>query len=314
MTFIIFLQIELEMEQLLTVERWGAACKICDMYSFYFCNDVRNPVTVILRDNLIIRNVNSSILRIFSPFLNSILGDIPPCDLGTNPEIILPDVDEDCFNYLMEMLVGGSTNITSLTKSGKFTVNEILSLAKCLGVTFKSLKIIDRNEGDETENETTVRISKISQNFLDSMVPNLLEIHNNNTTATETEDSSISRIDLSSDGIIDSSSDTDTEDDLRSRDSPDRRPYNSRSLESIRRSCDRQRRRMDKNEIKASNKMNNNDRLENAVKLKNNGNLTCNFCLPLVRKFRRQEDLDQHCIAKHGLKKQLGKYHSIYRF
>merc|ERR1712126_478385 len=162
----------------------------------------------------------------------------------------------------MEMLVGGSTNITSLTKSGQFTVNEILSLANNLGVQFKSLKIIDKNlDDDDAGDEAIVRISKISQNFLDSMVPNLLEIHNNNTTAaTETFDSSNSRIDLSSDGMIYTSSDsdtyTDTEDDWRRGYSRRREDSQSTSRSRprdspIRSSRRYSRLRMDKNPKKA---------------------------------------------------------------
>ena len=208
---------------------------------------------------------------------------------------------------------------TSLTKSGQFTVNEILSLANNLGVQFKSLKIIDKNlDDDDAGDEAIVRISKISQNFLDSMVPNLLEIHNNNTTAaTETVDSSNSRIDLSSDGMIDTSSDsdtyTDTEDDWRREDSQS--TSRSRSRDSPIRSSRRYSRlRMDKNPKKAPKNIKNNERLEDALKLKINGSLACNSCLPVIRKFKSQEALDQHCKAKHGLVKQLGTHFSYYHF
>merc|ERR1712126_202404 len=89
---------------------------------------------------------------------------------------------------------------------------------------------------------------------------------------------------------IDTSSDsdtyTDTEDDWRREDS---------------------RLRMDKNPKKAPKNIKNNERLEDALKLKINGSLACNSCLPVIRKFKSQEALDQHCKAKHGLVKQLGK-------
>ena len=78
---------------------------ITEAYNSFICNDTRNVLSFTLQDNCIFKNVNSSMFRVFSPLITSILQDIPEA----GGDIILPDFDEESFRDLIEVLSFGYT-------------------------------------------------------------------------------------------------------------------------------------------------------------------------------------------------------------
>merc|ERR1719188_1618663 len=94
--------------------------------------------------------------RVFSPLISSILREFP----DSSPDFILPDFKEDCFRHLIEVLTFGHTKVSE-NSSGK----DLKCLAQCLGIQMDSLY-------------SNVKISQISQTFLDSEIPNIHDARN----------------------------------------------------------------------------------------------------------------------------------------
>ena len=118
---------------------------ITEAYNSFICNDTRNVLSFTLQDNCIFKNVNSSMFRVFSPLISSILQDIPEA----RGDIILPDFDEETFRDLIEILSFGYTRSLD-----NLPLNNLKSLAKCLSISMDNLSL-------------DVRTSKCSKTFND---------------------------------------------------------------------------------------------------------------------------------------------------
>jgi len=118
---------------------------ITDSYNSFICKDTRNVLSFTLQDNCIIKNVNSSMFRVFSPLITSILQDIPEA----GGDIILPDFDEESFRDLIEVLSFGYTRALD-----DMSLNNLKSLAQCLSISMDNLS-------------SDVRTSKCSKTFND---------------------------------------------------------------------------------------------------------------------------------------------------
>ena len=129
---------------------------VADAYHSFLGNDAKNVMTFTLEDNCIVKNVNSSMFRVFSPLISSILREFP----DSSPDFILPDFKEDCFRHLIEVLTFGHTKVSE-NSSGK----DLKCLAQCLDIQMDSLC-------------SNVKISQISQTFLDSEIPNIHDARN----------------------------------------------------------------------------------------------------------------------------------------
>ena len=105
---------------------------IAEAYHSYLCDEAKNLMTFILQDNCIIKNVNSSMFRVFSPLINSILQDFP--DSSVNLDIFLPDFSEESFRHLIEVLTFGYSKVGRGANE-----NEIKGLAECLNIPMDSL-------------------------------------------------------------------------------------------------------------------------------------------------------------------------------
>ena len=103
---------------------------ITEAYNSFICNDTRNVLSFTLQDNCILKNVNSSMFRVFSPLITSILQDIPEA----GGDIILPDFDEETFRDLIKVLSFGYTRSLN-----NLPLNNLKSLAQCLSIPMDNL-------------------------------------------------------------------------------------------------------------------------------------------------------------------------------
>ena len=134
-------------------------------YSYLLSDNEKNEIQVTLKHEKKVC-VNGSIFKLFSPFISSIVSDIPFSDL----EIILPDFSEKHFRCLVEILTEGSTTTDSF-KDASVAVKKIKSLAKCLNINMGNLLSIEVHHPPEG----SLTIGSLSQQFIDSEVPNVLE-------------------------------------------------------------------------------------------------------------------------------------------
>ena len=98
----------------------------------FFCNQTIYPVKVILKDYNVL-DVNGAVIRVFSPFVNSILSEV--CDSNYPPQLILSEIEGECFSNLIKILLDGQIVTTDPSKS----MNQILELAHCLQINMKNL-------------------------------------------------------------------------------------------------------------------------------------------------------------------------------
>ena len=103
---------------------------VADAYHSFLGNDAENVMTFTLEDNCIVKNVNSSMFRVFSPLISSILREFP----DSSQDFILPDFKEDCFRHLIEVLTFGHTKVSG-SSSGK----DLKCLAQCLDIQMDTL-------------------------------------------------------------------------------------------------------------------------------------------------------------------------------
>ena len=134
-------------------------------YNYLLSDNEKNEIQVILKHDKKV-SVNGSILRLFSPFISSILSD----NLSSVLEIILPDFCEKHFRCLVEILTEGTTTTDSF-KDASVAVKKIKSLAKCLNINMGNLLSIEVRS--PPIGNLTIR--NLSQQFIDSEAPNLLE-------------------------------------------------------------------------------------------------------------------------------------------
>ena len=127
-------------------------------------SDHDEVMTVNLKSNVSIHNVNTRLFRVFSPLLDSLLS----ATYQNNPQVILlPDFDEDCFHHLIQILSYGSSKITSKDVP---KLLEIQSLANCLRIDMKNLQTTSVIE-DSSQNGSNLVFSSCSQKLLE--VPNI---------------------------------------------------------------------------------------------------------------------------------------------
>ena len=105
-----------------------------------------NPLHVVLKDNKKV-SVNGSLIRVFSPFISSILSD----NTKNVPEIMFPDFSEECFTCLIEILTDGTTTPKTLKNTGH-DLSSIKCLAQCLGIEMNNLEFTQDKTGTSTAN------------------------------------------------------------------------------------------------------------------------------------------------------------------
>lgn len=124
-------------------------------------------IHVLLKNNKKV-SVNGSIFKLFAPLISSIIGD---SSSASNPMIILPDFSRKCFNCLIEILTEGTTTLKTL-KNIENALEKIQSLAECLGIEMTNL--VSNQEAEQNPSTGSLTIRSLSQQFIDSKVPNIL--------------------------------------------------------------------------------------------------------------------------------------------
>ena len=114
-----------------------------------FFNNTSPLLKMVFINNVVVENISGTVLRVFSKLINSLLKDVPK---DTVPELILPEVDVECFKKLLELLLSGKT---TLSISSGVTVKMILDLAACLQINMETLTRVG-NEAKNTSNNTNV--------------------------------------------------------------------------------------------------------------------------------------------------------------
>ena len=134
-------------------------------YKSLLSDNEDNLVHVILKNNKKV-SVNRSIFKLFSPFISSIIGD---SSSDNSPVIILPDCSRKYFTSFIEILTEGTTRTM---KNLKNAVEKIQSLAECLGI--KMTNLVSKQKVGEHFASRSLTIRSLSQQFIDSKVPNVL--------------------------------------------------------------------------------------------------------------------------------------------
>ena len=159
-TMILFVPFQMEMESFLFSKDEILHNEIInDSYNGYVKTGDMKLLNLHLHDNSTIVGINSFIFRIFSPLLNSILCDTLVTDVHTQ-DILLPDFSAEVCRHLIEILRSGKTSVDENSK-----LDQLRCLAGCLGIDMNNMVLSSDSE---------VKISSISQMFVESNVPNLL--------------------------------------------------------------------------------------------------------------------------------------------
>jgi len=157
---------------------------ISQSYNGYLKSDDMKLLNFFLEDNIMIVAVNSCIFRVFSPLLNSILSDTT----SDVQDVILPDFSVESCALLIEILRTGKTSFNENSK-----LDELKSLALTLRIDMENLRL------DASDSDLRVKISPVSQMFVESNVPNLhkdleelkadidADVRNNNDTTKDKE-------------------------------------------------------------------------------------------------------------------------------
>ena len=159
--------------------------RVKTFFQHYILGNVNQNATVVVDRNCVIRNINSSLLRVYSPLINSILSDVTMNNVG-DIEMIITDTDSDSVISLMEVLTNGQTSL----RSGDCPMADVMSLASCLQINIKSLeKLVEGNVGDVTVNnnvtatvdksserkDSCLKLADISRNFFKQNVANIVD-------------------------------------------------------------------------------------------------------------------------------------------
>ena len=138
-------------------------------YKSWLSDDYNNDlIRIILKDSKKVR-VKMSIFKLFSSSFSSLLS----ANSSDNSVILLPDFDEKCLNFLIDILTEGTTTAKAfINPSGLDEVKEIKCLAQCLGVDVSNLVVIEQNQ--KIQPMQSFRIKTFSHVFNYAEVPNIL--------------------------------------------------------------------------------------------------------------------------------------------